>query len=254
MANMTEAQVRAKLIIDPPAELRFRGPFANAVITTLKLSNPSDDGILFKIKTTAPKRYCVRPNFGCVSPHDTVSVEICLQPFTFDPYEKNKHKFMVQSIVAPSDDKPIDKYVNIWKELPPENFMDAKLKCVFEMPAEAENNRDALAEAATKVEKQKLSKSPPEIKTDEKSSNLDTSDQSESQINDLRQLREEISNLRKENLNLKEQVIRVRSSPSKPTIGEPYAPIVAQKQIPMFYIVIAIAAIFLGIILGKFLL
>lgn len=26
---------------------------------------------------------------------------VCLQPFDFDPNEKNRHKFMVQSVVAP---------------------------------------------------------------------------------------------------------------------------------------------------------
>lgn len=28
---------------------------------------------------------------------------VCLQPFVYDPLEKNKHKFMVQSLVATSD-------------------------------------------------------------------------------------------------------------------------------------------------------
>ena len=27
-----------------------------------------------------------------------------LQPFEYDPNEKNKHKFMVQSLIAPSED------------------------------------------------------------------------------------------------------------------------------------------------------
>lgn len=51
------------------------GPFDHPVVTQLKLENPSDEKILFKIKTTAPKRYCVRPNFGAVLPNDSVSVE-----------------------------------------------------------------------------------------------------------------------------------------------------------------------------------
>lgn len=248
MATFSEAQLRAKLIIDPPGELRFIGPFTSPVITTLKLANPSDENILFKIKTTAPKRYCVRPNFGCVAPNDKVSVEICLQPFVYDPYEKNKHKFMVQSIVCPSDEKPQDpnKY---WKELPIDHFMDAKLKCVFEMPERPHENVSATL-TAVKTE----AAAPLKVKNEEKILNMDTSDQSESQTNELRQLREENSNLRKEVLKLKEQVIRVRSSPSKPPMGEPYTPVMAEKQIPMFYIAIAIAAIFFGILFGKFLL
>ena len=36
---------------------------------------------------------------------------VCLQPYDFDPSEKNKHKFMVQTVVAPDDNDdeyPID--------------------------------------------------------------------------------------------------------------------------------------------------
>lgn len=248
MALITEAQLRAKLIIDPPGELRFIGPFTSPVITTLKLTNPSDETILFKIKTTAPKRYCVRPNFGCVAPNDSVSVEICLQPFNFDPFEKNKHKFMVQSIVSPSNERPQDpnKY---WKELPPEHFMDAKLKCVFEIP---EGHRE---EAATAVKAAKTEAALPlKVKNEEKILNLDNSDQTEWQTNELRQLREENSHLRKELMRVKEEIIRDRCSVSKHSMSEPYTPVIAGNQIPMFYIAIAIAAIVFGIIFGKFVL
>ncbi|XP_073833372.1 VAMP-associated protein 33kDa isoform X1 [Musca autumnalis] len=253
MAVLTEAQLKAKLIIDPPSELRFRGPFTKQVITTLNLTNPSDQSILFKIKTTAPKRYCVRPNFGVIRAHESASVEICLQPFNFDPFEKNKHKFMVQSVLLPGiENEDSSTFFNIWKELPPENFMDAKLKCVFEIPAE-DNRGDT--SAAVKVVKTEQSSSPPQVKAEEKqTSNLDTSEQSESLTNELRQLREENSKLRKENLDLKEQVIRVRSTVTKLTDGEAYAPFMAEKQIPMFYIALAFAAAIFGILFGKFIL
>lgn len=38
------------------------------------LKNPTDQPILFKIKTTAPKRYCVRPNSGLLEPHNSLEV------------------------------------------------------------------------------------------------------------------------------------------------------------------------------------
>lgn len=37
-------------------------------------------------------------------------VTVCLQPFEFDPTEKNKHKFMVQTVIAPEGDT--DDFVN----------------------------------------------------------------------------------------------------------------------------------------------
>ncbi|CAB1326882.1 unnamed protein product, partial [Coregonus sp. 'balchen'] len=83
-------------------------PFTDVVTTNLKLKNPSDGRVCFKVKTTAPRRYC---------------------PFDYDPNEKSKHKFMVQSIFAPPN----------WKDAKPDDLMDSKLRCVFDQPSE--NNK-----------------------------------------------------------------------------------------------------------------
>ena len=37
---------------------------------------------------------------------------VSLQPFEYDPLEKNKHKFMVQSMFAPEGDIDQDKLVS----------------------------------------------------------------------------------------------------------------------------------------------
>ena len=37
--------------------------------------------VCFKIKTTAPKRYCVKPNSGVVDPNNEVQIAVSLQPF-----------------------------------------------------------------------------------------------------------------------------------------------------------------------------
>ena len=50
------------------------GPFTDVVTADLKLSNPSEKRVCFKVKTTAPKRYCVRPNSGIIEPNQSVSV------------------------------------------------------------------------------------------------------------------------------------------------------------------------------------
>ena len=40
----------------------------------MTLTNPSERKVCFKIKTTAPKRYCVKPNSGVIDPSDTVQI------------------------------------------------------------------------------------------------------------------------------------------------------------------------------------
>ncbi len=57
----------------------FAGPFTSAVSSVMKLSNPSDRRVAFKIKTTAPKRYCVKPNSGFIEPADTVQISGTVQ-------------------------------------------------------------------------------------------------------------------------------------------------------------------------------
>ncbi|KAK7916346.1 hypothetical protein WMY93_012107 [Mugilogobius chulae] len=123
------------LLLEPQHELKFRGPFSDVVTTNLKLSNPTDRNVCFKVKTTAPRRYCVRPNSGIIDAGTSINVSVMLQPFDYDPNEKSKHKFMVQSMLAPPDMTDME---GVWKEAKPEELMDSKLRCVFELPAENE--------------------------------------------------------------------------------------------------------------------
>lgn len=66
-----------------------------------------------------------------------------LQPFIFEAAEKNKHKFMVQSMIMPEGDVQID---SVWKDCNPQNLMDSKLRCVFELPEEKEMTLSEMAE------------------------------------------------------------------------------------------------------------
>jgi hypothetical protein len=73
---------------------------------------------------------------------------VSLQPFLFDPAEKNKHKFMVQTLFAPDGDVNLEQ---LWKEIGPEQLMDSKLKCVFEMPVEQNESQEEPTKASPKA-------------------------------------------------------------------------------------------------------
>ncbi|XP_049608662.1 vesicle-associated membrane protein-associated protein B isoform X1 [Syngnathus scovelli] len=127
------------LVLEPQHELKFRGPFTDVVTATLKLTNPTDRNVCFKVKTTAPRRYCVRPNSGIIDAGTSINVSVMLQPFDYDPNEKSKHKFMVLSMLAPYDMTDME---SVWKEAKPEELMDSKLRCAFEMPLENDKARE----------------------------------------------------------------------------------------------------------------
>lgn len=115
----------------PNNDLIFKGPFNAVSTTTLKLSNSGNERLAYKIKTTAPKRYCVKPNSGFLDAHANASIQVMLQPQTpGQPDDRTKHKFMVQWVAVPSTFT--DDVDNFWKQdLKSLNVQDSKLKCVF---------------------------------------------------------------------------------------------------------------------------
>lgn len=279
---------RQLLTIEPAHELKFVGPFCTAVSSFMRLSNPTDHVILFKIKTTAPKKYCVRPNCGILEPKDTIEITIVLQPFIFEAAEKNKHKFMVQSMIMPEGDVHID---SVWKDCNPANLMDSKLRCVFELPEEKEMTLSEMAELGGANKQREAAD--PAVPDDTPKKNLSggvtsellssaEKDKSASVTGDgsdaRKMLEEAASNLRHENLILKESLLRLQlekesiskelsvlsssasasSAPSDASFqaANVYRPpaLAPQQQIPIVYVAAAIALAVFGFILGKFVL
>lgn len=279
------------LIIEPAHELKFVGPFCTAVSSFMRLTNPTEHVILFKIKTTAPKKYCVRPNCGILEPKDTIEITIVLQPFIFEAAEKNKHKFMVQSMIMPEGDVHID---GVWKDCNPANLMDSKLRCVFELPEEKEMTLSEMAELGGANKREVADPAVPDdtpkknvsgvggLSASELQSSADKDKTSgggggSADVSDARKLLEETAtNLRHENLILKESLLRLQlekeniskelsvqsSSPASsssgavPEYANVYRPpaLAPQQQIPIVYVAAAIALAVFGFILGKFVL
>ncbi|KAM0485446.1 hypothetical protein ACHAPX_001432 [Trichoderma viride] len=88
-----------------PLELSFRRPFTVEVSQILKIKNPSSSPLAFKVKTTAPKQYCVRPNAGRIEPGSDFDVTVLLQAMKADPPldAKCRDKFLVQSAPITAD-------------------------------------------------------------------------------------------------------------------------------------------------------
>ncbi|KAJ6400345.1 hypothetical protein OIU84_015908 [Salix udensis] len=69
---------------------------------SMQLTNKSDKYVIFKVKTTNPKKYCVRPNTGVVMPGSTCRVTFTMQAQKEAPPDMQcKDKFLLQSVVAP---------------------------------------------------------------------------------------------------------------------------------------------------------
>lgn len=63
--------------------IQISGPFTSPVTSYMKLTNPSEKKVCFKIKTTAPKKYCVRPNSGVLDTKGVIDVAGKLKSVSF---------------------------------------------------------------------------------------------------------------------------------------------------------------------------
>ncbi|CAG9763387.1 unnamed protein product [Ceutorhynchus assimilis] len=231
------------LQIEPQNELKFVGPFNQPVSSYMKLYNPTDKKVMFKIKTTAPKKYCVRPNSGILLAGEKAQIAICLQPFHYDPTEKNKHKFMVQTVFAPETG---DTNLEIlWKEISPEQLMDSKLKCVFELPPEEQPQTLAGEFQRATVHSDGNNEST-------KAADSQGSDSAElaKAAKEIQRLQEVESELRQEVLRLKEEKLVLKNQKGMATTPNRYAPPVEQPP-TMYLIAIAIIVGLMGIMVGK---
>ncbi|XP_055607109.1 vesicle-associated membrane protein/synaptobrevin-binding protein [Uranotaenia lowii] len=280
---MTTNKPAQLLIIEPAYELKFVGPFCTAVSSYMRLTNPTEHIIMFKIKTTAPKKYCVRPNWGVLEPKDTIEIAIILQPFNFDATEKNKHKFMVQSMILPPGRE--EGTEQLWKDASPDDLMDSKLRCVFEMPMDSNQPAAVTATAAATVTSQQPTNATPNknesgVSAMESQHGSSASNEDDSGlIAEVKKLQEVERALRQENLALKEKMFKMRldleskeqaqtslgslggsGSPSSAAAAahytNPYSPpaLANPQQVPFIYVAASIVMAIFGLILGKFVL
>lgn len=122
------------LQVEPADELVLEGPFNRAVCKKIKVYNPSKNSrVAFKLKTTTPRLFFVRPNVGLVQPGERVSIDIFVHPVYRD-YNAQRHKFLMQA--AEANDK-VENLQEFWKTVNPAFIWDTKIKVKFAEDAKA---------------------------------------------------------------------------------------------------------------------
>eukprot|EP00002_Diphylleia_rotans_P001824 TRINITY_DN1105_c0_g1_i4.p1 TRINITY_DN1105_c0_g1~~TRINITY_DN1105_c0_g1_i4.p1 ORF type:complete len:294 (-),score=70.61 TRINITY_DN1105_c0_g1_i4:664-1545(-) len=93
----------------------------------MKLSNMTGQSVAFKIKTTAPRRYCVRPNSGVLSSKGHIEITVSLQTDA-DLAEARKDKFLIESFEVCEDPSP-GLIQQLWSTTPPDTIFKQKFRC-----------------------------------------------------------------------------------------------------------------------------
>jgi hypothetical protein len=153
-----------KLIaLNPEREFIFEITNASAAHTELRITNIVEENLAFKIKTTLPKFYVVKPNTGIIKIGSFVTISITLQPI---PSSVKDHKFMLQvakTSLSTEDLKP-EALISFWrnaKDLDKGSIEEHKLKVALKSADMAQGSSGVQNVHEEKMEKNsKLGSSP----------------------------------------------------------------------------------------------
>ncbi|EOD28468.1 hypothetical protein EMIHUDRAFT_204351 [Emiliania huxleyi CCMP1516] len=99
---------------------------------TIVLTNDSEDAQLFKVLTTAPTRYRVKPASGSLGAGCSVEVHLVLTPQDAVPDDLAqwaKDKFQIKNLAFSDEGASAEDIANAWKEAAPEAVEATRLRC-----------------------------------------------------------------------------------------------------------------------------
>ncbi|KAM0002264.1 putative major sperm protein (MSP) [Helianthus debilis subsp. tardiflorus] len=124
-----------ELITVDQLDLKFHFELNKQINSSLKLTNNSDDHVGYKVKTTNPKKYCVRPNTGVVLPRSTCEIIVTMQAQKEAPPDMQcRDKFLLQSVIAKEGATPKDITPEMFTKDSGNKVEECKLKVVYLPP------------------------------------------------------------------------------------------------------------------------
>ncbi|RDX96398.1 Vesicle-associated protein 2-2, partial [Mucuna pruriens] len=95
---------KAPILEIEPKELEFIFELKKQSSCSVQLTNKTNHHVAFKVKTTSPKKYSVRPNVGVLMPKATCEFIVTMQAQRVAPEDMVcKDKFLIQSTVVPAE-------------------------------------------------------------------------------------------------------------------------------------------------------
>jgi len=110
------------LQLEPQGTLHLRKTSIwSSPLGKLKLSNLSSGNVAFKVKTTMPNDYLLRPASGMLRPNGSQEVQIILQPHSDIT---DRHRFLVQAVSVPNSQEVSREQ---WGRFPKETIQQQRL-------------------------------------------------------------------------------------------------------------------------------
>ncbi|KAJ4811852.1 Vesicle-associated protein 1-1 [Rhynchospora pubera] len=115
-----------------PSELKMLYELHKQNSCYMQLTNKTDKYVAFKVKTTNPKKYSVRPNTGVVQPGSTCNVTVTMLAPKEIPQDYHcKDKFLVQSVVVEEGTASKDIVSDMFNKAPGKVVEEFKLRVVY---------------------------------------------------------------------------------------------------------------------------
>lgn len=121
-----------------PTELKFTFELKKQSTCVIQLGNKSDQCVAFKVKTTSPKKYCVRPNVGIIKPKAISDFTVTMQAQHIAPPDLQcKDKFLIQGIVVPFGTSDEDITSNMFAKDTGKYVEEKKLRVILMSPPQS---------------------------------------------------------------------------------------------------------------------
>ncbi|XP_072956114.1 vesicle-associated protein 1-3-like [Typha angustifolia] len=115
-----------------PSELKIPFELKKNSSCSMQLTNKTDQYVAFKVKTTNPRKYVVRPNNGIVLPGTTCTITVTMQAQKDIPPDYHcKDKFLIQSVLADYGATAKDITPEMFNKTPDKVVEEFKLRVVY---------------------------------------------------------------------------------------------------------------------------
>ncbi|CAN7019627.1 unnamed protein product [Brassica rapa subsp. trilocularis] len=119
-----------------PRTLKFVVDLKKQSTCVVQLTNTTNLFVAFKVKTTSPKKYCVRPNVGVVAPKSSCEFSVIMQAFKEPPPDMVcKDKFLIQSTAVPEETTDEDITASMFSKAEGKHVEENKLRVTLVLPS-----------------------------------------------------------------------------------------------------------------------
>lgn len=127
VAQKGDTAISSALVISPADTINF--VFDGTELTgTITLMNTDEEIISYKVKTTSPEKFRVRPSTGTLMPSASVSISITLQP-GYQAQGLSREKFLIMSLPVESGNMSPTELADLWRQAAGKPVCQHRLKC-----------------------------------------------------------------------------------------------------------------------------